>query len=163
MLGLEDSIIFAASLDVGILTLNPIKENTQNIQLFCHGMKQSRLLTQTSSHASFLSFWVSSLPGYLTMSATASTNMSALPTLSGLSAVSETLSVVDYSHLLHVSMDKNTFTAPFLLLLTRIIGHFSIAFSCCWRQMLFFQCSSNIQLIVAVSPTLLFYLANSSY
>ena len=43
MLGLEDSIIFAASLDVGILTLNPIKENTQNIQLFCHDMKQSRL------------------------------------------------------------------------------------------------------------------------
>ena len=56
MLGLEDSIIFAASLDVGILTLNPIKENTQNIQIFCHDMKQSRLLTQTSSHASFLSF-----------------------------------------------------------------------------------------------------------
>ena len=48
MLGLEDSIIFAASLDVGILTLNPIKENTQNIQLFCHDMKQSRPQYQLS-------------------------------------------------------------------------------------------------------------------
>ena len=81
-------------------------------------------LTHISSHAEFRLFWVSSLPGYLTMSATASTNMSALPTLSGLSSVSETLSVVDYSHLLHVSMDKNTFTALFLFLLTHIIGHF---------------------------------------
>ena len=41
MLGLEDSIIFAASLDVGILTLKPIKENTQNRRLFCHDMKQT--------------------------------------------------------------------------------------------------------------------------
>ena len=40
MLGIEDSIIFAASLDVGILTLKPIKENTQNRLLFCHDMKQ---------------------------------------------------------------------------------------------------------------------------
>ena len=97
------------------------------------------------------------------MSATASTNMSALPTLTGLSSVSETLSVVDYSHLLHVSMDNNTFTAPCcLLLLSRIIGNFLIVIFLL-KTMLSFQCSSAIQLIVAVSPTLLFYLANSSY
>ena len=50
------------------------------------------------------------------MSATASTNLSALPTLSGLSSVSETMSVVDYTHLLHVSMAIIIIIAPFLLL-----------------------------------------------
>ena len=97
------------------------------------------------------------------MSATASTNMSALPTLSGLSSVSETLSVVDYSHLLHVSMDKIHLLHPFCYCSHALLAIFNPHLPVEDNAMLSFQCSSNIQLIVAVSPTLLFYLANSSY